>query len=242
MTANVFGTPVYVYSADDPSNRSGKDGKDSTVSDRLQNALKAVKPLDSARLSLQKALDSLDGTAYEDIKQGIQACMTHVEIAEKKVVDQLGVPGGDLQSLQNASNPQSQGVPTAGQISGAEPLPEEGMAAAASQSRPSLFKKSQTDIEQSEREYLQSLADRLQTGAEQAIHGNPQQKGEFFKMLGNFKTAMESFVNGKPAPSPALMPAAQALSQAILVAMGEKSPIRVRTIGSTIKDMLSKAV
>ena len=122
MSSNVFGTPVYIYSAEDPANKTGKGGQDSTVADRLQNALKAVKPLDSARLSLQKALDALDGTAYEDIKKGIQACMSHVSAAEKGVIEKLGIPDEAAPNLQ--PNAQTSGVPTAGQISGAEPLPQ----------------------------------------------------------------------------------------------------------------------
>ena len=121
MSANVFGTPVFIYSADDPSNKVGGEDKDSTVANRLQNALKAVKPLDSARLALQKALDSLDGTAYDELKKGIQACMAHVSQAEKTVVEQLGMPNGN--EMQATAKP-SANVPTAGQMAGTEPLPQ----------------------------------------------------------------------------------------------------------------------
>ena len=120
--SNVFGSPIYLYSADDPSNSGKKDDKSTSVSGRLQEALKAVKPLDSARAALQKAMDSLDGTAYEDIKKGIAACLQHVEKAEKQVVEQLGGVEGVAQAAQQVVSP---GVPTAGQISGAEPLPGE---------------------------------------------------------------------------------------------------------------------
>jgi len=120
MSANVFGTPVYLYSAEDPANREGQD-KTSNVSDRLQNALKAVKPLDSSRLSLQKALDSLDGTAYDQLKQSIQTCLEQISEAEKSVISQLGI--NDSQNPMNQTvNQPAQKVPTAGQISGSEPL------------------------------------------------------------------------------------------------------------------------
>lgn len=121
--SRVFGTPVFIYSAEDPANSGGKNGKDekgNSVSGRLQEALKAVKPLDSARAALQKAMESLDGTAYEEIKQGISACLQHVEAAEQKVVGQLGGVEGVVQGAQQAV---PAGTPTVGQISGRDPLP-----------------------------------------------------------------------------------------------------------------------
>jgi len=120
--STVFGSPIFLYSADDPANSGKKEDKSSSVSGRLQEALKAVKPLDSARAALQKAMDSLDGTAYEDIKNGITACLQHVEQAEKKVVEQFGGVEGVAQAAQQGI---PAGTPTAGQIAGTEPIPGE---------------------------------------------------------------------------------------------------------------------
>ena len=122
MSSKVFGTPVFVFSADDPANSGkGKCDKAETQSSRLQNAAKATKTLESAESFLQKALDALDGTGYDAIKQGISACMQHVKAEADKVVAQIM---GNVQPAQPAGQqPAQAGVPTAGQLSGREPLP-----------------------------------------------------------------------------------------------------------------------
>ena len=65
--ANVFGTPVYVYSyyADDPANRDSKGQKDS-ASAMLKDVLKNIGPLEKAVTALENADKALDGTGYED--------------------------------------------------------------------------------------------------------------------------------------------------------------------------------
>lgn len=125
---NVFGTPVYIFSADDPANRTGgKDEKSATVTNRLQEALKTMKPLDSARASLNKAIEALDGTAFEEIKQGISAVVQHITAAEQKIISQLGGADGVADQVAQMGNGNN-AVPTAGQISGKEPLPEQSAA------------------------------------------------------------------------------------------------------------------
>ncbi len=122
--SKVMGTPIYIFNADDPSkSKAGDKGKTETTSSRLQEALKAIKPLESAEAGLNKALESLDGTGYDEIRDGISACLQNLKAAANKVLGQLqdGVaPQGQPQQ------PASQGpqVPTAGQIAGREPLAE----------------------------------------------------------------------------------------------------------------------
>jgi hypothetical protein len=113
---NVFGSPIYVHSADDRS----EDAK--TTTSRIEEALKTLKPLDKARTYLENAAKALDGTGYEEIKKGIAAVVQNITTTEQQVVAKLG---GEAQSVAAAAQPAAKpAVPTAGQISGAEPLPE----------------------------------------------------------------------------------------------------------------------
>jgi hypothetical protein len=111
---NVFGSPIYVHSADD----RGEDQK--TTTSRIEDALKTLKPLDKARTYLENAAKALDGTGYEDIKKGIAAVVQNITSTEQQVVAKLG---GEAQSVA-AAKPVAKAVPTAGQIAGTEPLPE----------------------------------------------------------------------------------------------------------------------
>ena len=116
---NVFGTPVYIYSADDPSNRGEKGAHDS-VSAKLKDVLKNLQPLEKALAALENAEKALDGTGYDDIRQAIQGVTQQVTTKTQEMVAQLG--GGSQPQTAPQTAPQ-QNVPTAGQISGKEPLP-----------------------------------------------------------------------------------------------------------------------
>lgn len=126
---NVFGTPVYVYSADDPANRDSKGQKDS-ASAKLKDVLKNLQPLEKALAALENADKSLDGTGYDDLRKAIQGVVQQATAKIGEMVSQIG--GAAQQAAQPDSQPGSQPgsqpqqpVPTAGQISGAEPLPGE---------------------------------------------------------------------------------------------------------------------
>ena len=121
--ATVLSTPIFIYNADDPANNTTKDGKES-VTGRIEEALKALKPLDKARSLVQNALKALEGTAYEDIVKGLDAIEKNITATEQKVLVQI--TGGDQQTQGGqAQAPATAGVPTVGQISGREPLPEQ---------------------------------------------------------------------------------------------------------------------
>lgn len=131
--ANVFGTPVYLYSADDPGNRS-KDGKDS-VSGRLKEILRTLQPLEKALGALENATKALEGTSYEDIQNGIQQLVQQITAKTQEAVSQLSEKTqtapqqtqtqGSPQAAQQAAQQNQNFIPTAGQISGSEPLPPE---------------------------------------------------------------------------------------------------------------------
>lgn len=118
----ILGTPIYVFNADDPANRGEKDGQASTTS-RIEETLKALKPLDKARTYAQNAIKALDGTAYEDIVKGLDAIVQNITATEQKVVAQIS--GAAQQAAQPQAAQASPAVPTAGQIAGREPLPEQ---------------------------------------------------------------------------------------------------------------------
>jgi len=121
--SSVFGTPIHIFNADDPANKVGKDGKASATS-RIEETLKALKPLDKARTYAQNALKSLEGTAYEEIIKGLDAVVQNITATEQKVVAQLS--GTAETPSVPAPQATANNVPTVGQISGREPLPEQG--------------------------------------------------------------------------------------------------------------------
>jgi len=121
--ANVFGTPVYVYSADDSANKSAKG---EAVSTRLKDVLKILQPLEKAQSALENAATALNGTGYEKIQKDIQALVQQITTTTQEVVAQLSGGGQQAPAAAPAANPAANpAVPTAGQIAGTEPLPGE---------------------------------------------------------------------------------------------------------------------
>jgi hypothetical protein len=125
--SQVFGTPIYIFNADDPSGKTKKDGTVS-MTGRIEETLKALKPLDKARTAVQNAVTALDGTAYEEIKKALAGIVQSITATEQKVVSQIS--GTEAQvgiqpdTAAKTTSPQTGAqVPTLGQINGTEPLP-----------------------------------------------------------------------------------------------------------------------
>ncbi len=121
MTASVFGSPIYLYSADDAS--SDKAPKQESVSGKLKDILKTLQPLEKAQSALENAAKALDGTGYEQIQKDIQSLVQKITTTTQEVVAQLS--GGAPQAPAAAVPAQNTPAPTAGQIAGTEPLPGE---------------------------------------------------------------------------------------------------------------------
>jgi len=120
--SKIFGTPIQLFNADDPANKTSKDGKES-VSSKIKDVLKNLQPLEKAQAALENAAKALDGTAYEEIQRDIQGVVQKITATTQQVVLQLS--GNAQQDGQTPAVPAATpGVPTAGQISGKEPLPE----------------------------------------------------------------------------------------------------------------------
>ena len=119
----VFGTPIHIFNADDRDNKTTKDG-DVTITSKLQDTLKTLLPLNKARAAVQNAIKALDGTAYEAIRKTLEGAVQSITDTEQKVVAQIS---GTAQAEANQKAPAqtNPAVPTAGQISGREPLPGE---------------------------------------------------------------------------------------------------------------------
>lgn len=124
--ANVFGTPVYIYSAEDPANQQDKSetGKRNQVSTMLKDVIKNLQPLEKALASLESAEKALDGTGYEELRKSIQQVTQQVTQKTQEMVAQISGQQAAARAPQAQEQNQSF-VPTPGQISGREPLPEQ---------------------------------------------------------------------------------------------------------------------
>jgi hypothetical protein len=125
MTANVFGTPIYVTSADGTDNASsGK--KSGNRTDKIKEVLKALQPLEKTISSLEAAEAALDGTGYDKIKNAIGQLKNMVDAQQDEIFNQI--TGGQQLPKENAQQavvPKQNSAPTAGQISGREPLSDD---------------------------------------------------------------------------------------------------------------------
>ena len=124
--ANVFGTPVYVYSAADEQAGKAGNGQNGSASAKLKDVLKNLQPLEKTLTALENADKALDGTGYDDIRQAIQGV---IQQATAKIQEMVGKIGGTQQPqgapAQAGAPAQRAPAPTAGQIAGTEPLPGE---------------------------------------------------------------------------------------------------------------------
>jgi Zn-dependent oligopeptidase len=122
---NVFGTPIYIHSAEEAKSNS----KAESMSSRLKDILNTVQPLEKVSTALESCTKLLDGTGYEDIKKAISQLKQNVDEKVNEIVMQIS-GGQGVQNQAQQPNPSNQAspsnsVPTAGQISGRDPLPGE---------------------------------------------------------------------------------------------------------------------
>jgi len=122
--ANFFGTPIYIQSAEDSETNS----KTESMSSRLKEVLNTMQPLEKVSTALSNAIKLLDGTGYDDIKSGMDQLKQKIDAKINEIVMQItggqGVPNQQQAPSQSQTTP-SNSIPTAGQISGREPLPGE---------------------------------------------------------------------------------------------------------------------
>lgn len=128
--ANIYGTPIYIHSADDPQNRT----KNEPMSSRIKDILKTMQPLEKVSEHLAQASQLLDSTGYSDLKSGIDQLKNQIDEQVNSIVSQLTNQNKAPQQSSTLSSPAQNNpmqhvpqssVPTAGQISGKEPLPTE---------------------------------------------------------------------------------------------------------------------
>jgi len=120
-----FGTPIYINSADDSLNENEPE----SMTTRLKEVLKTLAPLEKVSTLLKNASKSLSGTGYENIQTKISQLQQEVDGQIQEITMKLTqkTDQSNTNPVQNNSiqNNQQRFVPTAGQISGKEPLPSD---------------------------------------------------------------------------------------------------------------------
>jgi len=259
---NVFGTPVYVYSADDPANREGKGDKGgkNPVSTMLKDVIKNLQPLEKALAALEGADKALDGTGYEDLRKAIQQVTQQVTTKTQEMVAQIGgqqaQPGqspalqfpqqfAPQQSAEPLAAASAKFVPTAGQIAGTEPIPDEQRrTAAAVPGQPAAPQPGAAQqpgiIEQAEIDYLSKLADSVEREALKVIQGPQQDPQKVISWLDQTRHSLSNYVNGKPAPSTKrVKSAADFLLSALNIAVNNKDIARLRGAANEVRKQLA---
>lgn len=107
---NPFGSHIVLSEADAEVEKKG-DGKEG-----VKGTMKSLDPVEKAVGLLHKALESIDGTAFEDLRGAISQALEKALTAQEQVVSQV------LESLK-AQRSQLAPTPTADQIAGRAEIP-----------------------------------------------------------------------------------------------------------------------
>lgn len=128
MTANVFGTPIYIKSEDSQIDKTTE--KSNSMIGKLKDVLKAIQPLEKAGDSIDNALKSLDGTGYDAIKNALEQIKKQIADQQQDVLMNITGetrPVEQTNSAEKATPPKTQNVPTADQIAGRSSMSFEDM-------------------------------------------------------------------------------------------------------------------